>query len=56
MPRKPKNPRKGNKSPVSLDSQRRAVRVTQSRKPKGLDRYRRTDVRPPKFPGRLGGR
>lgn len=60
MPRKTPKPRKAGLSPVSAPKNRRAVRPDPAgappRHPAGPARDKRFDRRPPKFPGRLGGR
>ena len=56
MPRKTRKPRKRATSPVSQDTARRQVRAAQARPQRGLSRGPRINLRPPKFPGRLGGR
>lgn len=60
MPRKTPKPRKPGDSPVSVTKNRRAVRPDPAggirQMPKAPARDKRFDRRPPKFPGRLGGR
>ena len=58
MPRsKTRKPKVLTKSDVTRRAvPRRQVNPGQTRPPAGLDRRNRPDVRPPKFPGRLGGR
>lgn len=57
----PRSKSRKSKSAKPSDITRRAARRCQvnpgqTRAPIGLDRRTRPDVRPPKFPGRLGGR
>lgn len=58
MPRKRNHPRKpGATSRVTTPrAKRTSVSPNQSHLRDGLDRHRRPDMRPPKFPGRQGGR
>ena len=58
MPRKTPKPRKPGQSSVSVTKDRRARPVTkrQVRPDAELQRGRRIGGRPPRFPGRLGGR
>lgn len=61
MPRKTPKPRNAGPNPLSVTKNRRAARPDpQDRRPAnvptGLNRQRRGDKRPPRFPGRLGGR
>lgn len=61
MPRKTPKRRKANTTPLSETKNRRAVRphptgAAQAAPPNGSQRDKRFDRRPPKFPGRLGGR
>ena len=61
MPRKSPKPRKPGQNPLSATKNRRAVRpepggVRQGRPVSNLQRRARIDARPPRFPGRLGGR
>ena len=57
MPRKSTKPRKSTMSPVTQDTARRAIPITKRGEPqKQALRQQRPSLRPPKFPGRLGGR
>lgn len=60
MPRKTLRPRKAGQTPVTATKNRRAGRPapkgTPPRAHQGSNRDKRFDRRPPKFPGRLGGR
>ncbi len=60
MPRKTPKPRKPGLNPVPTAKNRRAARPdpkdTPPRVADGPTRDKRFDRRPPKFPGRLGGR
>ena len=59
MPRKSSKGRKATPLATSETQRRQAARKVSADQVKpqaGLDRHKRADVRPPKFPGRLGGR
>lgn len=61
MPRNTPKPRKAGPNPVTTTKSRRAGRPDPvggppAKVPKGPARDKRFDRRPPKFPGRLGGR
>lgn len=60
MPRsKNRKPRKAATLATSETTRRQASRrvTTDQIKPRaGIDRHKRVDTRPPKFPGKLGGR
>jgi len=61
MPHKTPKPRKPGAKPVLTPKNRRAARPDPlggrpADIPTGLNRQRRGDKRPPRFPGRLGGR
>jgi hypothetical protein len=61
MPHKTPKPRKPGLNPLSTQKNRRVVRPdpaggARAPVPTGLRRDKRFDRRPPKFPGRLGGR
>lgn len=61
MPRKTRKPRKARTLSLSTDQLRRqaaraALTPQSQRQDAAQPRRRRPDLRPPKFPGRLGGR
>ncbi len=58
MPRKTRKPRKAALSPVTQDTLRRLpeLKATPRQAFSRLDRSARQSKRPPRFPGRLGGR
>lgn len=61
MPRKTRKPRKAGEPPVSVTRTRRAMRpdlknAARTRVPEMQSRRKRLSLRPPRFPGRLGGR
>ncbi len=57
MPRKTPKRRKADKTPVTQDAQRRGLtQARPAREDQRVLQSRRITQRPPRFPGRLGGR